>query len=623
MCSTVKTNYEIFALADVNRLAGWFADGDAFNEGAGGEGDFIVGKKNLIILHEPAVDNRVISRKLEGSLRSPGFELKHAYIHILAAGRDSRIRICPDNLTVIREPIYGGLMKRPEHDSLTWFTFDVSMWRGHRAFIEFSDTIVPDPADDQRKDGYAPGGWISASRVIFSDESKPPAFSGFSTWLQLLGTQPPDSLDALAARYQTAFRKAQRTFESDKRHYSSEEQAQLAFLDRLLQKRWLGGRLSSFETESRGGQSNADATHLKRLLSEYHRIESTLHGPLCVPAMVDGDGCDEHVFIRGNHKTPGELAPRQFISALSTPKSTAFKLGSGRLELAHCMTDPSNPLLARVMVNRVWLHLFGRGIVPAPDDFGKLGQPPTHPELLDWLANWYRTDARWSTRKLIRMLVMSSAYRMSSKPEDVVAEEKDPNNSMLHRMPIRRLEGEVLRDSILAISGRLDDKMFGPPIPTYITEFMDGRGKPTSSGPMDGAGRRSIYLEVRRNFISPMMRTFDTPVPYTTAGKRTVSNVPAQSLILLNDPFVQGQAKLWAQHLLSDQKCSPKERVNRIYLAAFGRPSTAEEQTKALAFLRQQTIDFGLNASESSQDERGWADLCHVMYNLKEFIYIE
>jgi len=271
------------------------------------------------------------------------------------------------------------------------------------------------------------------------------------------------------------------------------------------------------------------------------------------------------------------------------------------------------------MVNRVWLHLFGRGIVPTPDDFGALGQPPTHPELLDWLANWYRTEANWSTKKLIRLLVTSSTYRMSSKAADVAAEEKDPDNLLFHRMPIRRLEGEIIRDSMLAISGRLDETSFGPSIPAHLTEFMEGRGRPASNGPIDGAGRRSIYLEVRRNFLSPMMRTFDAPVPFTTIGRRTVSNVPAQSLILLNDPFVLSQAQLWAKRLLQDKDRSPQDRIRQIYLMAFGRPPAETEAAEALAFLQQQAAAYGLSPS----DEKVWTDLCHVAFNVKEFVFIK
>src|SRR6266852_6580581 len=177
---------------------------------------------------------------------------------------------------------------------------------------------------------------------------------------------------------------------------------------------------------------------------------------------------------------------------------------------------------------------------------------------------------------------------MASKPADAVAEEKDPMNLLWHRMPVRRLEGESIRDSLLALAGRLDEAMYGPSVPTHFTEFMEGRGRPASSGPLDGNGRRSIYLEVRGNFPSPMMRTFDTPVPFTTVGKRTVSNVPAQSLILLNDPFVLSQAKLWAQRLLKEKDQSPQQHIRQIYLMAFGRPPAQTEEAEALTFLQQQ-----------------------------------
>ena len=453
---------------------------------------------------------------------------------------------------------------------------------------------------------------------MFSDASTPPARTEPPIWLQLLGPQAPDSLEELATRYRAGFKQALQTWKSDKAHYSVADQAQLALLNSILQT---GLKTEpSFVSSPPPSERPRALNPFGRPLTEYHRIESSIPEPVRVPAMADGDGFDECVFIRGNHKTPGELAPRQFLTALNTGKSAPFKQGSGRLELARCMTDHSNPLLARVMVNRVWLHLFGRGIVPTPDDFGKLGQPPANAALLDWLATWYRTEAHWSTKALIRLLVSSSAYRMSCTAV-VVAEEKDPDNLLLHRMPIRRLEGETIRDAMLAMSGRLDDTMFGPSMPTHLTEFMEGRGRPGSSGPLDGAGRRSIYLEVRRNFISPMLRTFDTPVPFTTIGRRTVSNVPAQSLILLNDPFVLGQAQLWAHRLLSERASSPEQRISKIYFEAFGRPPTKDEQAKAVAFLQRQAEAYGLD--EGSQDEKVWTDYCHVIFNLKEFVFLE
>jgi len=446
--SRLPTNSQLFASAVRGHFDGWFPDGDAFRLTTAGEENFVVGDSNITILSRPAVDDRIISRRLEGSLRSPGVSIAHAYGHVLAAGRDARIRVCVDNLTMIRDPIYGGLMKYLNQDQLEWITFDLRMWQGHRAYIELCDTRVPDPSDDGRKEGYGNSGWISANRVVFSDDSAPPAATGTPVWVELLGRHAPDSLDALAARYQTAFKAALRTWASGKSDYSNAEWAQLELLESIV--------------KSLGSSSDppAQPSPLRKLIAEYHRIEASLPDPVRVPAMADGDGFSEHVFIRGNHKSLGELAPRKFLTALSNGTPSPFEQGSGRLELARCMTDASDPLLARVMVNRIWLHLFGRGIVPTPDDFGKLGQSPTHPELLDWLANWYRTDARWSNKKLIRLLVTSSAYRMSSKPDNALAAEQDPDNLLLHRMPIRRLEGETIRDAILAIAGRLDRKMF-------------------------------------------------------------------------------------------------------------------------------------------------------------------
>ena len=275
-----------------------------------------------------------------------------------------------------------------------------------------------------------------------------------------------------------------------------------------------------------------------------------LPAPVRVTAAVDGTGGNERVSIRGNPRILGEEAPRQLLTALVGPQPP-IQQGSGRLTLARQVADPANPLTARVLVNRVWHHLFGAGIVPAVDNFGVLGEPPTHPELLDYLAGQFVTEG-WSIKRLVRSLVLSSTYQMSSAPQPA-ADEADPNNRLWHRTNIRRLEGEAIRDAILVVSGRLDGKLFGPGVPVHITPFMQGRGKPGDSGPLDGAGRRSLYTEVRRNFLPPMMLAFDTPIPFNTVGRRNTSNVPAQALILMNDPFVVEQAQLWGKQLLADK----------------------------------------------------------------------
>ena len=326
-------------------------------------------------------------------------------------------------------------------------------------------------------------------------------------------------------------------------------------------------------------------------------------------AMQDGAGIDEPVFIRGNPKTLGSVVPRRFLEATGA-KTLKDKPGSGRLELAQVMTDPvATPFTTRVYVNRVWHHLFGRGIVGSVDNFGVLGEAPTHPELLDYLADRFAKDG-WSTKKLIREIVLSRAYQMSTttNAKFANADVADPDNKLLHKSHIRRLEGEAIRDSILKVSGRLNPAMFGPSVPINLTPFQDGRGRP-ASGPLDGDGRRSVYLAVRRNFLSAFLLAFDTPSPFSTVGRRTVSNVPAQALILMNDPFVHGQAEVWAKRVQAE-KASDEDRVRGMYLDAFSRPAADVELRACLAYLG------------ATPDLRRWSDLAHVLFNTKEFYFV-
>jgi len=226
----------------------------------------------------------------------------------------------------------------------------------------------------------------------------------------------------------------------------------------------------------------------------------------------------------------------------------------------------------------------------------------------------------WSIKRMLKQIMLSSTYQMASTPDETGAA-RDPQNLLLHRARIRRLQGEAIRDSILAISGRLDPTAFGPSVPIHVTSFMQGRGRPRESGPMDGNGRRSLYIEVRRNFLSPMMLAFDSPIPFSTVGQRNVSNVPAQALILMNDPFVVEQAKLWAKRVIADEQTT-EARIKAMYLTAFARPPSSEEIAEAAAFLRDQAAALGSPSDKVADDERVWADLCHVLMNVKEFVFL-
>ncbi|MBI2948238.1 MAG: PSD1 domain-containing protein [Verrucomicrobia bacterium] len=610
--------FAVFADFRSQDYSGWCPDGEGFGHKPSPVGEWIVGDTNrpvAAILQEPSAHSGAVSLRLQGALRSPTFAITNRFLHLFVSGRDARINVFIDNFALIQSPIYGSLRQVLNHDDFRWLTIDLSMWMGHRAYVELSDIATPDLAGGGKTEGYSPRGFAAVSRILLSEDKSPPKEPTFNAALTLLGDAPIDRIETLAQRYQQAVVEAVQAWTSGTSLNSDKARTQIALLNWLIQNRLL-------EAVDLVGVAKSSA-RLGKLLSEFHQLESVLPAPERVPGMADGTGLDERVFIRGSAKNFGEAVPRRFLEAIAGPDQPSFEQGSGRLELARRITDPSNPFLARVMANRVWHHLFGRGLVPTPDDFGLLGQPPTHPELLDWLAVYFRDEARWSMKKLIRLLVTSSAYRMSSKISDAAIEEKDPDNALLHRRSIRRLEGEAIRDALLAVSGRLERVMFGSSVPVHLNEFMDGRGRPSKSGPLDGAGRRSIYLEVRRNFLSPMMRTFDAPVPFTTVGKRTISNVPAQSLILMNDPFVVEQARAWARRLLRDPNQTPEALIKEVYYTAFSRPPSPGELSGAFDFLGRQTEFYASNGSSSDGRERAWADLCHVIFNAKEFIFIE
>jgi hypothetical protein len=327
-----------------------------------------------------------------------------------------------------------------------------------------------------------------------------------------------------------------------------------------------------------------------------------------VPASIfatvatDEDPHDVRIHIRGNHQSLGEVAPRRFLQVLAGENQPPIGSGSGRLELAEKIAGPDNPLTARVMVNRIWKHHFGYGLVRSTDNFGRTGDLPTHPELLDYLAARF-VESGWSVKALHRMIVLSNAYQMSSG-ENAAAAKIDPQDKLLHHFPVQRLEAEAIRDSILAVSGALNPALFGPSVPPYISKFQDGRGKPVS-GPLDGAARRSIYIQVRRNFLTPMFLAFDYPLPISTIGRRSVSTVPSQALILMNDEFLELESREWTRRLEAESS-DPPRTVSKMYEAAFAREPQDWELAAALDFVKTQP----------------WADLAHVLFNSAEFIYV-
>jgi hypothetical protein len=341
------------------------------------------------------------------------------------------------------------------------------------------------------------------------------------------------------------------------------------------------------------------------------------------PAVLDGNGYDWHVLLKGSSARPGELAERRFLEAIDGEAQPAWPAdSSGRMLLADRVLDPANPLTARVIVNRIWHHLFGRGLVPTIDNFGVLGEAAADRQaqaLLDTLAVQFREEG-WSIKQLVRQIVTSSTWRMSSA-RNPVAVEQDPLNLLLHHYPLRRLEGEAIRDTILAVSGRLDPTIGGPSVEVFIAPYHEGRGRP-QSGPLDGAGRRSLYTKVRRNFLPSLLVAFDMPVPFQARGRRNVTNVPAQALALMNDPFVAEQSALWAKQILAEPSRSTDERLDQMYRAAYARLPDEQERAAATAFLEAQTALHGGSFADDPRQEAAWTDLAHALFNAKEFIFV-
>jgi mono/diheme cytochrome c family protein/cytochrome c553 len=369
--------------------------------------------------------------------------------------------------------------------------------------------------------------------------------------------------------------------------------------------------------------SDEARSEVERLRAAQQEIERTF--PESSLAMVSHDltGRDIPVHQRGNPDDPGDVVRRGFPKVLSAGDAPDPGSGSGRLELAKWITSPQNPLTARVLVNRLWQHHFGRGLAAMPDNFGILGQAPTHPELLDYLASRFLESGQ-SLKAMHRLMLLSNTYRQSSVCDEIKRQD-DPDNHLLARMPVRRLEAECVRDAILTAAGTLNPTMYGRGVRLYVTPFMLGTDLdlPRVSGPLDGDCRRSIYLELRRNHLMPLLAAFDLPKPDSTVGRRETSIVPAQALVLLNNEFVADQTERWAERLLAKPQ-DPAERVNDMFLAALARPAEADEIAAALKFVETQAVEYRQGETSPEQTDRQcWADLAQTLFNLGEFILIQ
>ncbi len=329
-----------------------------------------------------------------------------------------------------------------------------------------------------------------------------------------------------------------------------------------------------------------------------------------------------HFLIRGDAKTKGSLMQPGFVTVATygnppTEIPPADLRTSGRRRaLGEWLASRQNPLTARVIVNRIWHHHFGRGIVATLDNFGKMGDPPTHPELLDYLAVEFMNQG-WSIKQMHRLIMTSEAYQMASAYEAAVDRERDPQNRYLWRFRAQRLDAESVRDNILNASGGINLAIGGPPVfpplpKELLTSVSFGVWKNEQDSP--AVWRRSVYVYRRRGLVFPMFQVFDLPEQNVTAGARNVTTVPTQALMLLNNPFVLRQAQMFAERVRQEAGDDPARQIDLAYRIALTRPATEAELRVALESMKTQPASSGV--------ERSLDDLTHVLFNLNEFVYI-
>ena len=536
----------------------WQTEGEGF-EKVRGAAWIVDGKSDRLIL-AGASDGFVAGSKtarLDGKLRSRDFVLDGKPVVIWARGRAVTVNLIVRNYELTGYgPTTASLRVELDTDQLTRVQFNTDLWVGEPAYLEIlhqgpqmkcvpANTGMGNPRDDAYvhvPERFDPGSW----NELWTNTTP----SGVVEKVRQLVESPAQFPELVAAMI-------------------------------------ANGLVSVAPGPDVVGRINA--------------LQESIPRPRFVRSLTDGHVYDQPVFIRGNHRAPSrEDNPKHFLDAFGGLR--IGENGSGRLEFAEHLVTTSKALTARVRVNRIWSRIFGRGLVASVDDFGKMGELPSHPELLEYLAQRF-VDEGWSTKKLIREMMLSSTYRMSSRPAPE-AGEVDPKNALLQHMPIQRLDAESIRDHILNVSGNLKREMFGPVIPGTINDLPPARGMP-QNGPIDGLGRRTIYLEVRRNFLSSFLRAFNLPIPGAPVGKRQVTTVPVQSLTLMNSEFVHHQAGIWAGNLAG----TDEEKIRQMHLRAFSRPPDEGE----VAWAKNALAELGADP---------WPELCHLMFNRKEFLYV-
>jgi len=554
-------------------------------------------------LLERGYHSNPVSDRHGGSLRSPPFVLDMDEISLLVRGSgNARARLVIENFqgdSLLFEPVNRTL----DSASLRWMTMTLrQQWRGLRAHIELLTRddkpyigVTKDPKVLEKSDGRSSFGIAKVVKHARGVRMTDPP------WL------PEEVARADAGEVDRADSNREQWIDAvcQVSRNSIERFARGAATDD--DARWI---TTLMDAQVLRCERQADATFAQRIES-YRELEGSIPIARRAPG-VHEDLCavNQPFLPRGDHRKPGDEVPRRYLAILGSKPEAYAGAVSGRLRLADEIASPHNPLTARVYVNRVWHWLFGRGIVASVDNFGRMGEPPSHPELLDQLAVDFLRDG-WSTKRLIRRIVLTQAWQRSSLPTES-AMQNDPANRWWSHASVRRLDAESIRDSMLSVAGNMKANDSGPGTLVFYRSVQEPN-KQSPPGPLDGEGRRSIFLEVRRNFPNEFLLAFDFPRPAASAGRRPLATVPGQSLTLMNDPFVVQQSQVWAKRVLAAEPTT-NGRLRMIYRDLLNRDPADDEAAQAGALVE---------AAKSRGEERaGWELLTHAMFNLKEAVYL-
>jgi hypothetical protein len=586
----------------------WSVDGEGVREIVR-RGDFVValsGDKAIDTILPGGLCTNSLSPRMNGAVRTPltrSFGAGHLSFEV-AGGDFAARRTIVDNafLTERQQYVADVLPKWQMVDGLGGMT-------DRHVYVEYA-TKTSNPnfpprvglggacSEEQVAD---PRSWFHMTRVVkhvapFSPHDE------LSQLLPLFANETIQSVSEAASQYRTQMLQAVVAWQEDRTEDND--------------VRWLNWMLSH-RLVTNTAQENA-LPEQAALIARYRQLEQQLQEPTTVNGMADVDApCDYRLNIRGDYDQLGD--PVSHGSPRFLREICEQAVGDRtRLELAELVASPKNPLTARVYANRVWHWIFGTGLVATPDDFGHVGEKPSHPELLDYLAGQLIHD-NWSTRRLIRAMLLSRTWQQSQQASPG-ALDADPMNRLWHHFPVRRLEAESIRDTMLAISGRLDARLFGPTSNPF--RLNEDPQKRLFSGPLDGEGRRSIYTKVTIMEPPRFLATFNQPAPKIPTGRRDITTTPAQSLTLLNDPFVTSQAEYWATQLIQRPDSSLESRLQHMFSKAMSRDATSQELSlwadAARDFAANESIDEASRLTSLSL----WQTMAHAMFNTKEFLYI-